>query len=561
MSGHARQKLYQTKIETQTRRDADMKTLAVQIGIIFIAATLAVQAAAPVVAPLGALSQSLRGPARAAADASGNLYVTDPAAGCVVVFNAFGQQVAVHGGFAGPLAIAIAGDGRIYLSEEKTGSVSVFDAQWNLLYQLGAGAGEFRLPSHLAVDPASPQLVYVSDSSANLIRVYNGATPIGQFGGTGMGNGQFDFPAGLAVRSNGEVLVVDQNNDRLQVFTNGIYSRQFKLGSGGMFGGPSGRSQALIVDNAGRAFVADSFQGQVKVFDADTGSALGTIGNFGSANGQLNLPLGMVLDGFNRLCIASANNSRIELFGVDNFLHFTAQTANGKLVVGDSLAISVTVGGTNRAGFQWQKDGANLDGATNATLMVPVTDVSDSGNYSVVINGSSGTVTSSVAPVVVLAAPKILSGPVDQKLMRGETASLGVITTGSELKFQWQFNGLDLTGATNAFLLLPDAQAAQSGQYAVRVSNAVGMVLTSSANLSVVTPPLVMDIISSAAQPDQTFNLTMNVEPGFNYDLQTTTDFIQWQTVTNFAADGIVDLTDADATNYPSRYYRLSWKP
>lgn len=538
-----------------------MKNFAVYIGIICLAASLAVQAAAPIVAPLGSLSQSLRGPARVAADAAGNLYVTDPAAGRVVVFNAFGQQVAAHDGLAGPLAIAVAGDGRIYLSEEKSGSVSVFDAQWNLLYQLGAGAGEFRLPSHLAVDPSSPQLVYVSDSPANLVRVYDGATQVGQFGSAGTGSGQFDFPAGLAVRSNGEVLVVDQNNDRIQVFTNGIYSRQFKLGSGGMFGGPSGRSQALVVDNAGRVFVADSFQGQVKVFDAVSGSSLGTLGDSGSAAGQLNVPLGMVLDAFNRLCIASANNSRIELFGVDNFLHFSVHAVNGNVTAGSDLVISVTAGGTNNAGFQWQKDGANLDGATNAALLVSNAAVGDSGNYSVVINGSSGAVTSSVAQVAVLASPKILSDPVSQKLLRGGTANLAVIATGSELKFQWLFNGLDVAGATNANLVLADAQAAQSGQYAVRVSNTIGSVLTPAATLAVVAPPLVMDMISSAAQPDQTFNLTMNVDPGFNYELQATTDFIQWQTVTKFAAAGMVDLTDTDSTNFPTRFYRLSWTP
>ena len=160
----ARQKLYQTQIETQTRRGDDMKTLRT-LRILFwflpIVVTLVAQAAAPNVTPLGSLSAQLRGPARVAADADGNLYVTEPAANRVVVFNAFGQQVNVLEGFAGPLALAVANDGRIYLSEEKTGSVSVFDAQWHLLYQLGAGAGEFQLPGHLAVDPQSPDVVYV----------------------------------------------------------------------------------------------------------------------------------------------------------------------------------------------------------------------------------------------------------------------------------------------------------------------------------------------------------------------------------------------------------------
>lgn len=538
-----------------------MKTFHCSIWILLVASSLAARAATPNVTPLGALNAQLHGPARIATDAAGNLYVTDPAEGRVVVFDAFGQQRAVHDGFAGPLAIAVGGDGRIYLSEEKNASVSVFDSQWNPLYQLGTGANEFQLPSHLAVDPLAPATVYVSDGPANLVRIYVGALQTGQFGGSGTGNGQFSFPAGIAVRTSGEVFVVDQNNDRVEVFTNAVFERQFPLGSGGMFGGPSGRSQALLVDNSGRAFVADTMQGYVKVFDANTGLSLGTIGNFGSAPGQLNMPLGMVLDGFNRLCIASANNSRIELFGVDNFLHLSTQTVNGNLAAGNNLIFSVTVGGSNNASFQWQKNGANLDGATNATLTVANAGTGDSGNYSIVMSNSSGAVTSSVTPVTVLASPNILSGPIDQKILAGATASFGVIASGSSLNYQWQFNGQDLPGATTATLTLADAQAAQSGQYSVRVKNAVGSSASAPATLTVVSPPLVMDVAAFAKLSDQTFQLTLNVDPGFNFDLQATTDLIQWQTVTNFAADGLFDFVDVDSPNYPNRFYRLRWQP
>ncbi|MEI6197969.1 MAG: hypothetical protein WCS42_26950, partial [Verrucomicrobiota bacterium] len=451
--------------------------------------------------------------------------------------------------------------GRIYLSEEKIGRVSVFDPQWNFLYQLGVGTNEFQLPGHLAADPRFPGRVYVSDSRANVVCIYQGAALVGQFGTNGTGNGMFDFPAGLAVRANGEVLVVDQNNDRIQVFTNGIYSRQFKLGSGGMFGGPSGRSQALFVDESGRAFVADSMQGLVKVFDADTGLSLGTIGDFGGAPGQLNLPLGIVMDSLNRLCVASANNARVELFGVDDFLHLSVQSGSGSLAVGNNLVISALVGGAGSAGFQWRKNGVNVDGATNATLTVTGAGIGDSGNYSVVIATSSGTVTSSVTPVSVLAAPKILAGPVNQKILAGATAGFGVIATGSALNFQWQFNGQNLPGATNASLTLVDAQAAQSGQYVVRVGNAVGSQTTAPAVLSVITPPLVMDMISSASQADQSLQLTLNVDPGFVYELQATADFVEWYSVTNLTADGLLNYIDTDATNHLSRFYRLSWKP
>jgi hypothetical protein len=181
----------------------------------------------------------------------------------------------------------------------------------------------------------------------------------------------------------------------------------------------------------------------------------------------------------------------------------------------------------------------------------------DSGNYSVVISTSSGVVTSSVTSVSVLASPNILAGPVDQKILVGAKANFSVIATGSALNYQWQFNGQNLADATNATLVLTDAQAAQSGQYGVRVSNPLAAVTTTPANLKVVAPPLVMDTFSSATQPDQTFQLTFNVDPGFDYDLQATTNFTDWQTVTTFSANGLFDFTDTDATNHPNRFYRL----
>ncbi|MCX6903991.1 MAG: NHL repeat-containing protein, partial [Verrucomicrobia bacterium] len=197
------------------------------------------QTVAPVATPLGAYAQSLQAPARVAADPAGNVYVTDPPAGRVVLFDAFGRQAACQTGFAGPLGIAVDARGVIYLAEEKTGSVSVFDARWNLLYQLGAGGGEFQLPNHLAVlSSPSNSTIYVADSKANAIKVYAGPALITQFGSAGTGAGQFDFPAGLCLSPSGELFVVDQNNDRVQVFDlAGRFLRAFALGTGN----PSGR--------------------------------------------------------------------------------------------------------------------------------------------------------------------------------------------------------------------------------------------------------------------------------------------------------------------------------
>lgn len=309
------------------------------------------QAVAPVATPLGAYTQSLQAPGRVATDAAGRLYVTDTQAGRVVVFDAVGRQLTALDGFQGPVGIAVDAQGRIYIGEQVTGSVSVFDARWNFLYQLGAGAGEFVLPNHIATTvTGAGTVVYVVDSPANRIKAYIGPVLVGGFGSTGAGDGQFNFPTGIFIGPAGVVYVVDQGNDRVEVFdSQANFSRAFPLKTGGgMSLGPSGRSQGVILDGAGRLYVADTFQGIVKVFDAASGLYLTGLGSYGEASGQLNAPGGLVLDSFNRLNVASANNGRVESFGVDAFQQPNPTPPMGTIAVMASPLAggAVTGGGT-----------------------------------------------------------------------------------------------------------------------------------------------------------------------------------------------------------------------
>jgi sugar lactone lactonase YvrE len=504
--------------------------------------------------PLGAYTQALRAPARVAADAAGNLYVTDSAAGRVVVFDAFGRCAAIRTGFAGPLGIAVDVAGQIYLGEEQTGSVSVFDAQWNLLYQLGAGAGEFQLPNHLAFDAGS-NTVYVADSRANVIKVYAGAALTNQFGA-----GQLDFPTGVGVATNGEVFVVDQNNDRVQVFDQaGSFLRTYKFS--GMLG-PSGRKQGAALDPAGRLYVADTFQGAVNIYDAASGTPLATVGGFGAAPGQLNAPGGLVVDSCNRLCVASINNGRVELFGVDSFVSLTATPATEVVAAGTNVTLQAAPGGAGPFLFQWFRNGILLSGATNAALALANIGSGDAGGYSVVVTGPGGALTSGVAQVTVLVPPQIISDPQSQTVLRGTDVTLAVSTAGSALAYQWQCNGLNIDGATNSVLALPEVQAWQAGNYAVQVGNAVGQLTSATATLQVLVPPMVMEILGLALQPDQPAVLTFNADPGLGYVFDVSTNLVDWTPLTNFIHNaGIADLIDNTVTNQPQRFYRLRWQP
>ncbi|MCI0748489.1 MAG: lamin tail domain-containing protein, partial [Verrucomicrobia subdivision 3 bacterium] len=88
--------------------------------------------------------------------------------------------------------------------------------------------------------------------------------------------------------------------------------------------------------------------------------------------------------------------------------------------------------------------------------------------------------------------PMITQQPADQTIVAFNTAMITVVATGSGLKYQWRFNGEGLPGRTNATLLLPDLHPNQQGYYDVIVLNPAGSVLSSSAFLTVLIPPMII---------------------------------------------------------------------
>jgi hypothetical protein len=86
------------------------------------------------------------------------------------------------------------------------------------------------------------------------------------------------------------------------------------------------------------------------------------------------------------------------------------------------------------------------------------------------------------------APPAITSHPVGQIVAPGGSATFTVSATGSPLPaYQWQRNGVPITGATNVSLGLTNVQATDAGDYRVVVTNEAGSVTSNPATLSVVS--------------------------------------------------------------------------
>lgn len=87
-------------------------------------------------------------------------------------------------------------------------------------------------------------------------------------------------------------------------------------------------------------------------------------------------------------------------------------------------------------------------------------------------------------------APIVFVQPTNQTVVIGNTAMFAVLATGSlPLAYQWTLNGTDLPGATTNVLVLTDVQTNQAGNYAVQISNSVGVTNSATAVLTVLPVP------------------------------------------------------------------------
>jgi hypothetical protein len=149
--------------------------------------------------------------------------------------------------------------------------------------------------------------------------------------------------------------------------------------------------------------------------------------------------------------------------------------------------------------YQWSLNGTNILETTDALLVLVNVQLSDAGNYAVLVANGAGSVLSSNALLTVqlpAVAPTLVVQPTNQTVSLGGTASFSVVAEGTEpLNYQWSLNGTNLVEGTNALLVLTNVQWSDAGSYAVLVANDVGSELSTNALLTVSLPAVAPTIV------------------------------------------------------------------
>jgi Immunoglobulin domain/PQQ-like domain len=82
--------------------------------------------------------------------------------------------------------------------------------------------------------------------------------------------------------------------------------------------------------------------------------------------------------------------------------YINTQPANQTVAAGQTATFSVVAAGTPPVTYQWQKNGADITGATSSSYTTPVTTTADSGEmFRVMVSNSAGSVTSNSAALTV----------------------------------------------------------------------------------------------------------------------------------------------------------------
>ena len=165
-------------------------------------------------------------------------------------------------------------------------------------------------------------------------------------------------------------------------------------------------------------------------------------------------------------------------------------------------------------------------------------------------------------PSRVAIPPAVTQLPQNASVSSGATAQFACAASGdSPLSFQWLFNGLPISGATNSALTLTNVQPFQAGQYSAQVTNIAGALVSFPASLQVSGPgtvALVTPVVSARLQ-GANVELAFRSNVGRPYSWLVSTNSATWAVAESFVSVSTQSTWSvASDLIVPDRFFRVS---
>lgn len=174
---------------------------------------------------------------------------------------------------------------------------------------------------------------------------------------------------------------------------------------------------------------------------------------------------------------------------------------------GKTATFSVTATGKNLT-YQWQKNGIDINGATLKDYTIAAATVSDAGDYTCIVKGDNGSITTNIAKFTLNTFVNITSQPVSVTLKAGEKAEFKVEATGSINSYQWFKDGqylednADISGATQNQLTISNVKASDKGMYYCKILGKCNTVYSDTVQLDITSKVIDLDTAGITISPN-----------------------------------------------------------
>jgi len=198
------------------------------------------------------------------------------------------------------------------------------------------------------------------------------------------------------------------------------------------------------------------------------------------------------------------------------------------LGLGTSGTLSATVQGNPTLVYQWYQGttkltdvSGNISGSATATLAITNIQVSNGGNYSLVVTNTYGSITSTVVAVTVVPTPDITVQPASNTVVyAGNEVGLSVSAIGAPpLYYQWYKGSTAISAATATNLTVTPANG--TSHYSVVITNSYGSITSILASVVGASAPSGL-VVNFAVTPGGTASEVYSgqgaySDPGNNY--------------------------------------------